>query len=182
MAEPKRQKPAIQIHSPSPYETWSSSPPDENPRIQYKIFRCEIGKPQAMVILSTDWIGCTTHYFEGRTRQCRPEGCNACACGNEPRWHAYLLVFNPISHQIKILEVPKATVHQVNHHRASLAPLRGMTLTIERVPNKINGSVHGVIKPGPVPADQLPKEANVKEILERMWDKSNAKARRDYQD
>lgn len=157
---------------------WSPIPPNADDQVAYRIRRTQVGKPQSMIVLSHGFIGTATHFYNGRTCKCDPNGCRACAAGNNPRWHGFLAVFNPINFQISILEVPKSTVHQVLHYRHDLTSFRGDTLTVERVPNKPNGRVHASLKPTTVQIDHLPPAPDVAACLERMWDHTQPTSKR----
>lgn len=145
-------------------------PTDQSPPDSYRIWRVGPKGKGTAIIISSDLIGCYTHYFKGRTRPCTGEKCEACANDSSRRWHSYFAAWTPTNNEKVIAEIPLSAAQVFHDWYDEHRTLRGYKFTLERRGGKINGKVFATIHAGKMEDQMIPACPAIEPMLLRMWE------------
>ena len=151
---------------------FSTRPEPRDVSIRYRIVRCGPKAPLRATILSTELVGCYTHYWHGRTLPCCPQSCPACDESQPRRWHGYLAITGKDQLDLEILEITAAASAAFAAYLDRFPTLRGAQLRLQRVGAKANGRLDSTLWPPTESTNSLPTEPDVEAILLAMWEAS----------
>lgn len=148
---------------------WQNKPPSDDRVPALRVVRTPGHRPFRAHILSTDLIGCMTHYTNGRTYKCQGEGCQICALPQKPRWYGYFAIYNEKSGSRALFEIPRGAFIAFDDYMVKHGTLRGAFMTAYRKPDRPNGQVVCRLDPPPRPPENWPDEPDVFRTLCQMW-------------
>lgn len=148
---------------------WSTQPSEHAWGADLHLIRVPPGRPSHVVCLSTDLLGCNTHYFRGRTTPCRGDSCPACADGLSWRWRCYLAVVDLSTHQRAILELTASATQPVIAYRQANGTLRGCHIIAQRQDTRRNSRLFVRCLPADLQKIQLPPDPPLAKILCHIW-------------
>lgn len=148
---------------------WTNRPPNSELGLNFTIIRTPAkGRYQAYV-LSDDLLGLPTHYVGRRTQPCTGDGCPHCADGYSWRWHGYLCVLDPRTHQKLVIELPAQACQIICEYRDAHHTLAGALLEVWRPSQKPNGRVAAHVSHADLRGKTLPEPADLKRFLCHVW-------------
>lgn len=150
--------------------TWSDRPTRSNDNQPFKIYRCPANRPLKVICVSEMLIGCDLHYWKGRSVPCSGNECTACQAGQMPRWRGYFQGFSEDSRTVRIIEVTERVWGIFDAATKKHGSLRGLGVRIERMNGKVNGPLSATFEGMMKSPGELPEEADLIAILERMWE------------
>jgi len=148
---------------------WSNRPPDGCLNQGLPLVRTPARGVLSGIVSSTDLVGCTTHYYKGRTQPCTAPNCEACNEQVPYRWHAYLTIFNPRTATHALLELTAQASQPAFDFFERHGTLRGAILETTRPSAKPNGRIIVRLRQATPDDPKPPKEPNIKKILAVIW-------------
>jgi hypothetical protein len=152
-----------------PEVVWTEAPTPQGDGREWRVLRVPPKGLAGLIVLSDELVGTDTHYFGGRTVPHAQENCQACAAGNQRRWHGYLAVWSPKHNTKWILEITDAAGDTVKKIKQKRPSLRSMSFAGQRVPVKPNGTLIVQLTDSDWAADGLPRAPDLRRMLMRMW-------------
>jgi hypothetical protein len=149
--------------------TWTDRPPQQDPSLPYRITRTPATSKLRAVILSTQMIGCPTHYDGRRTVPCEGNQCKLCEAGYAARWHGYVAVWDPAEDERLVLELPAGPAQALADHHDRFHTLRGFDLVAWRPRQKANARIAITLGQVQRPSPAIPAEPDLHTILLRIW-------------
>lgn len=150
--------------------TWTNRPSEESNDLPFRIHRTPANRPIKGIILSTHLVGTMLHYFRGRSRPCGKNNCEACESGQKPRWKGYIELKPSDGKTVQIVEITERVFPQLDAEEKKNGNIRGVKIELSRLKPRANAPLHLEIKAGRIADCDLPKEHDLKAILERMWE------------
>jgi len=135
-----------------------------------KVVKVRPGTPVVGFFLS-DYVHCVvTHWINGRTKPCIGAGnhCEGCKIGLDKRPKGYIAVACDFSGTVKLLEITEKAFDS-NLRLSSVQGLRGLYFTARRKGETNNSELIIEINDAKKPAQQLPDDIDVQEVLCRIW-------------
>ena len=150
--------------------TWTTKPERDPNNTPYRIHRTPATRELRVIIISEDLIGTNLHFWKGRSTPCTGNNCTACQSGHKARWKGYLQALNENSNTVQIVEITDRVYDAFALQKQKHGTLKGLGVRLSRTNGKPNGPLAAEfdgIKRSP---GELPEEANLPGILERMWE------------
>jgi hypothetical protein len=121
------------------------------------------------ICLSDNVLGCSTHFWGGRTVPCEDPNCPACDAGSPTRWHGYIAAWNPTTNYKFIFEFTDTAADVFLQYRSANGTLRGCKFDAHRSKPVPNGRV--LINTSAIDQTKfpLPDEPNLTAILLNIW-------------
>ena len=133
------------------------------------LVRAPVNGKLAGLITAAQPVFAPTHWFGGRTVPCTEPECTACNEHRPTRWHAYITIWTPQTNTQILLELPEAASHRLSELSDVHGKLRGGRLAVFRNGNRQNSRVIINFWPNDATQYRLPKEPNIRNILEHIW-------------
>lgn len=149
---------------------WTQEPNTDPNRQPFKIHRVPANKPIRGVIISHAVIGTDLHYWKGRSVPCSTHSCPACQAGQSPRWRGYIQLCSADNHTIQIVEITERVWQIFQTNAAQHGSLRGLGIELRRINGRANGPLDATFDGIKKSDKELPTEADLTIILERMWE------------
>ena len=153
-------------------ESWSNRPTRGEVTTATKLVRAKPGKAIGGICLSEDLVGAYTHYWQGRTRICEGQGCEACESNRAARWYGYVAIMHETSKEVAILELTAGTIGAIDTHLKRYGSLRGARISVKRAGAKINSKIIATIEQTTIQSVELAPGPCVEMILSKMWEVS----------
>ena len=157
-------------------ESWTNRPTRGEVTRGTKLIRAKPGKAIGGIGLNGDIVGAYTHFWQGRTRICDGQGCEACEANRAARWYGYIGIMHETSKEVAILELTAGTIGAIEEHIKRYGSLRGARISVKRGSQKINSKIIATIEQTTIQSNELPLGPFVEEILSRMWEVHKARA------
>ena len=141
--------------------------------LRYEVYRAGAKGHAQVIVLSHDVEGAYTHYWRGRSSKCSGDDCEACNQNVSRRWRGYLVVANPRSKEMSLLELTPAAMPPVDAFFKTHRTLRGALLSTRRIPAKENGRLHSTIQESCYEMDSFRKPPSVRLLLQKLWGLKN---------
>jgi len=154
---------------PTAMAQWSNTAPDVATKYAYELHRTPADRPLNAIITSNDIIGCHTHYWGGRTVPCEAPHCPACDEGMPSRWHAYLSVFDPKTHDHFLFECTAKAVQPLEEYRDSYGTLRGCFFSASRPKRRKNSKIIIAVRPADLTKTRIPDALDVIRAMSIIW-------------
>lgn len=122
-----------------------------------------------LACVSTEMVGCPTHWYGGRTVPCEAIDCKACSEGVPWRWHGYVAGLLPQVRRLALFEFTAQAAEVINQYKAVNGTLRGCIITAHRHRNRHNGRVMINTMPGNLAQLNLPKAPDLMKVLSVLW-------------
>jgi hypothetical protein len=148
---------------------WNSLPPARTTPKPMDLLRTPISGKLAFICLSDDILGCSTHYWGGRTVPCEEPDCRACEAGSPTRWHGYLACFNENTSKRFILEITDTAAEAFLAFRKTYKTLRGGSFIVRRHKPIPNGRVIVAFAPLDLTKTDWPQPPDMIRILCQIW-------------
>lgn len=145
-----------------------SIPDDPNDR-PFPIQRVSGSRPLQCVVTIPKPLGCSTHYFGGRTVPCTEPDCLACRSGVSRRFHLYLTCYDHRTQLHFLLELTAAAAEKILVYGREHGTTRGCGLKCTRIPATANGRIHVQTTPTDPTRYPIPEPPSLPAILGRMW-------------
>lgn len=148
---------------------WQGRPNKLDAANKYRIQRTPQKGAIVARVLSHEFTGARTHYYNGRTQPCNPKDCEACNKNMASRWHGWIFAQDLKTLEVFIFEFPPAAGEALDHKFSQLRTLRGVHFKCHRIGGKANGRV--VIQFGEQDQDReaLPRVPSMEPILCSIW-------------
>ncbi len=153
---------------------WQNRPEFDKDNLPYRIHRCPAAKTMKGVIVSDGIIGTALHYWKGRSVPCTHDECTACIAGNKPRWKGYFQMKSADEHTVQIVEITERVYPLFEAAKRKHGSLRGLGVRLSRINGKPNGPLQADFDGIQASDAELPAEANLCDILERMWEQKQS--------
>jgi len=135
-----------------------------------KVVKVRPGQPVVGFFIS-DYVHCVvTHWIAGRTKPCLGvnNGCEGCKIGLEKRPKGYIAVALDYSGTVKLLEITEKAFDN-NLRLSQVEGLRGCYFVAKRKGATNNSQLEVEILDNKKPAQTLPADIDVQEVLCRIW-------------
>jgi hypothetical protein len=142
-------------------------PKDQRPSLA--LVRVKPGKPIQAIVTATNFVGCETHYWHGRTAPCEQPNCEACDDGSPTRFHAYIASWNPATNRSFLLEITRAAADAFDGYRNTYGSLRGCRYSVHRASSNPNSRVIVELHPADEQRFAIPQPPNVIACLCTIW-------------
>ena len=145
-----------------------------------KVVRVRPNAPVSGFFLSEQCHCVVTHWLGGRTKPCvgMHNGCEGCKVGLDKRPKAYVAVAVDNSGVVWLLEITERAYDE-NLRLCATSGLRGLYFTARRKHENINSELILEFNDSKRPAQPLPQDIDVPEVLCRIWfGKENNKTRK----
>lgn len=148
---------------------FSSTPPNEHTHSAFRLLRTPAKGKLHLYITSDNVLGCSTHYYSGRTVPCTGDGCEACEAMAGTRWHGYVAALLVKTNEQIVFEVTAAGAESLLAYRTKHGTLRGADCLASRVSPRPNARLHFLMKPLDLAHVDLPQPINVQMALCHVW-------------
>lgn len=135
----------------------------------WTIKRAPINGSLHLDCLSSVWVGCRTHWANGRTQPCLSTDCPWHAQGVPATWHGYIAGQESRTKERILFEFTDSAAARFIEAKARYGSLYGVKVSASRASQKPNGRVvigFGGKHPDP---SSLPSEVAILPILARIW-------------
>lgn len=151
------------------YPFFQRRPTEGGGPIAYRLLRLKAADKFSGVVLSSDMIGCYTHWWGGRTQPCVGKECKACKANSETKWKGWMACLITKTAEIVITEFTHATVDEVTRFFDQHRTFKGSTVRLVRIGPRANGKLAVSFNDTRSQYTLLPECPNVPAILARMW-------------
>jgi hypothetical protein len=135
----------------------------------FALKRTPTDKPFRAIVTSTEFIGCDTHFWGGRTIPCEKPDCPACNAGMPYRWHAYLACILPQTHEHVIFECPQLAAKTFEEYTLAHGALRGCLFIATRPKKAANSKVCINAHPADLANLTLPQPPDLIKLMSIIW-------------
>ena len=149
---------------------WTDRPDAEEMQQLWQILRAPKKGEHDLLIISHNFTGARTHFWNGRTRPCTGANCTPCAQQNNNRWHGYLAAWSNRTKSRVILELTatpaKTLIDYFKEHRT----MRGAIIRLGRTSEKANARVRVQITGTYSDPAKLEIAPDIRKIMARVWE------------
>jgi hypothetical protein len=149
--------------------TWNNQVPEQPTHTGFQLLRTPPDKPLKGIVTCADLIGCYTHYWGGRTVPCERPDCEACRNQTPARWHCYVTLFNPATHDHFLFEATAKAAQPLIEWRDTYGTLLGCFVTAFRPKRRRNARVELVCKPADLTKIKLPQAPDIIKAMSVIW-------------
>jgi len=149
---------------------FTTRPPAEYMPCRYELYRVPPNGFKHLIVLGHNTEGTFVHWWQGHTRPCLGDPCEACLAGTRKEYRGYLFVQRPSTAEIFVVELTPPTFARIEEVFDMHRTLRGSRLTLTRVERKANGRMMIILMPPKTKDETLPDAPmSAAKFLQRMW-------------
>lgn len=147
----------------------SHMPREDQQGYGWTIVRAHPTKALKLMLLSDEFLGIETHYWNHRTGPCRETACEACLAGYVSRWKGYILAIDTATDRSVVLEFTPPGATSMDEAKSRYGTLRGCLASVSRVKPTINGKVQIIVKDRTIIQPGKFEVYGVWDVLSRIW-------------
>jgi hypothetical protein len=148
---------------------WDRTIPDDDRKCGYRLERTPPDGTFTAIVTCHELIGCYTHYWGGRTMPCERPDCPACNANSPTRWHAFLSVWNPSTHDHVIFQCTAKAAVAFEEYQSSHGTLLGCHFRAHRPKRRRNAQVVIDCRPADLTKLRLPAAPNIMQAMAVIW-------------
>lgn len=141
----------------------------------WTIIVTKANKPTRFICMSRLWINFETHWFGNHTIVCcKTENCPACKSGTRRDYRAFVGGRSLSNGQYAIISMTATACDQLEHFFVCEKGLLGLSITLNRVPNRDTGMLN-VMTHGYVEKPQVLNHEDLSDMLVRIFSLNSGK-------
>lgn len=152
-----------------PTDDWARRPSKMDMPLRYEVNRASAKGHPPHLVLSHDVEGAYIHFFRGRSTKCGGKKCEACIAGIRRDWRGYLIVAEPRTRTLSLMELTPASMPPIDAYFRSHRTLRGAIVETKRIPELANGRLSSKIYEAAMSVEGFTKPPSIRRILQKLW-------------
>ncbi len=149
--------------------TFKTTLPEKTENRGFDLRRTPPDKPIKGIITCDNLVGCSTHWWGGRTVPCEDDGCEACKANTPSRWHCYLSVLEAGSRDHFLFECTGKAAWPFIEWYETNGTLRGVMLYAHRPKRRRNSKVEIILKPHDLQGIIVPAAPDLARAMSVIW-------------